>query len=150
MRGTLTSLLSGLFFILAGACAGAAETEDPEDWYRTSYASLWNDTPADDVEEILEHYAEEIATHEVDGVVSTDDRRTWLVEPMREWVAQGWLRAELTALDTRRINATTASFIATWLDHYSDGSTEVSCGWYLADHMEGDWLFTAYADTDCP
>ena len=128
----------------------ADSVPDAEQWYLTSYAPLWNGTPAADVDKILDHYAEEIVTHETDGSISRDDQNSWLAEPMAEWVAEGWLRAELTDLDTHQINATTAAFVGTWMDHYDDGSTEVSCGWYLADYLDGEWIITEYADTDCP
>ena len=35
-----------------------AETlKDAEQWYRTSYAVLWSDSPADHIDAILRHYA---------------------------------------------------------------------------------------------
>ncbi|MFT7287748.1 MAG: hypothetical protein ACI87W_001863, partial [Halieaceae bacterium] len=42
-----------------------------------------------------------------------------------------------------------ASFVAQWKDHYRSDDTEVSCGWYLADLTDGQWIITAYADTQC-
>lgn len=145
-RHCLLSVLSAL----GCTCALGQDVPDPAAWYQESYAPLWSDTPAQDVDKILAHYAREIVTHEGDGTISRDDRQSWLAEPMAEWVAEGWLRAEMTALQTQRINATTAAFVATWKDYYDGGETEVSCGWYLADYMEEGWLITEYADTDCP
>ena len=138
--------------ILLAPIAAVADDHipDPEAWYRTSYAPLWNGTPEDDVDAILQHYASEIVTHESDGAISSTEQVAWLAEPMGEWVAEGWLRAEMTALQTQVINTSTAAFIATWKDYYQDGSTEVSCGWYLADFVDGQWLITSYADTSCP
>lgn len=135
--------------VSAAALAGDYQ-EDPEKWYSESYAPLWAGTPAADIAEILSHYSKEILTHESDGPVEAYEQNAWLAEPMAEWVAEGWLRAKLVALDTRHLNETTATFLATWKDEYSDGSTEVSCGWYLADYMDGGWLITEYTDAACP
>jgi len=139
-------------------CCGAAHhTEDhkgaalsAEQWYRESYAPLWSGTPAQDVDKILVHYADEVVTHADDGTISRDPQRAWLAAPMAEWVAEGWLRAEMIDLETRVINTSTASFMATWKDYYANGTTEVSCGWYLADLSAGEWKITEYADTSCP
>ncbi len=144
---TLASLFLGA--ALHTAQAAAESVPDPEQWYLNSYAPLWNGTPAADIDKILDHYADEIVTHESDGAISRDDQDAWLAEPMAEWVEEGWLRAELTELDTHYINETTAAFVGTWTDYYDDGSTEVSCGWYLADFLDGEWIITEYADTDC-
>ncbi|GEM_PF-621942 len=149
-RTTLAALAFLASTAFVASPAKADTIPDAESWYRSSYAPLWNDTPASDVDKILAHYAKEIVTHEVDGTISRDEQMAWLAEPMKEWVAEGWLRAELTALSTQNINASTATFIATWTDHYDDGSTEVSCGWYLADYLEQGWIITEYADTGCP
>ena len=149
MRFTLSLPITLL--LSATAFSAHAEIPDPEAWYRTSYAPLWNaEKPAEEIDAILAHYAQEIVTHSNDGDVSRDAQQEWLAEPMAEWVAEGWLRAELTDLETRPINDSTASFVATWTDRYADGSTEVSCGWYLADYLDGSWIITEYADTSCP
>lgn len=139
--------------LLAAMLLGAAVAQDgatPESWYTQSYAALWVDKPAENVDAILAHYAPTIVTHAEDGSVSSDPRREWLEEPMQGWVAEGWLRAELVAVDTTEINATTASFTAIWQDYYADGRSERSCGWYLADKMDGEWQITHYADSPCP
>lgn len=150
----LSTLLSPIVAVLLPLVSSAALADsgprDPDAWYRTSYAPLWGATPAEDMERILAHYAQEVVTHEADGAVLREDKVSWLAEPMQTWVAEGWLRAELTALVTQSINSSTASFVATWTDHYDDGSTEVSCGWYLADWIDGGWIITEYADTNCP
>ncbi len=142
--------LSIALFLSATAVGASAEIPDPDAWYRSSYAPLWNaEKPAEEIDAILAHYAQKIVTHSNDGEISRDGQRAWLAEPMAEWVAEGWLRAELTDLETRSINDSTASFVAKWTDHYADGSTEVSCGWYLADYLDGGWIITEYADTPC-
>ena len=127
-----------------------AETlKDAEQWYRTSYAVLWSDSPADHIDAILRHYAPHIVTHAETGEVRSDGRDGWLREPMAEWLADGWQSAELIYLDTTIINESTATFLARWRDVYVDGMTEESCGWYLADRFDEQWMITAYADSVC-
>lgn len=123
--------------------------EDPETWYRDHYAPLWFNTPGNNISELRTFYASEIVTHNEDGSISRESQQQWLVEPMQGWLDEGWLRAELTALNTHPVNASTVAFVGRWLDHYEDGVTEVSCGWYLADAMDGRWVFTESADVDC-
>ena len=138
------------YLLSIGTVIADESIPDAENWYRTSYAPLWSGSPVDDVDRILEHYAPEIVTHESDGTISREEQVAWLATPMQEWVSQGWVRAEMTALNTHLINASTAAFVATWKDYYDDGSTEVSCGWYLADFVDDEWMITEYADTTCP
>ena len=131
-------------------CASADDvTADPESWYRDAYAPLWADDPAGNAERMLEFYADTVDTHSADGQITRTDKATWLREPMREWLADGWLTSELQGLQADRINATTASFKASWLDRYEEEYEELACGWYLADLLDGAWKFTAYADIDC-
>ena len=122
---------------------------DAEQWYRTSYAVLWSGSPADNIDEILRHYAPHIVTHTEAGEVRSDARDAWLRGPMAEWVADGWQSAELIQLATTVINGSTATFMARWRDLYADGATEESCGWYLADRIDKQWMITAYADSVC-
>jgi hypothetical protein len=68
---------------------------------------------------------------------------------MAQWLADGWQSAELIHLDTTIINESTAAFMARWRDVYVDGMTEESCGWYLADRFDEQWMITAYADSAC-
>lgn len=131
-----------------GPCLADA-LADPEKWYRNDYAPLWSGKPGDNIKRLKTFYVAEVTTHEAEGPISRTPRQSWLVEPMKEWLAEGWLTAELTGLITQRINASTAAFTARWLDRYEGGATEVSCGWYLADVIDGRWVFTEYADTDC-
>ena len=51
---------------------------------------------------------------------------------MKAWFAEGWLDSTLKAVRTDRINASTTSFKAIWIDRYSEAPEEYSCGWYLA------------------
>ena len=145
--GCLTGVVMASL-LLSGAIR--AETiKDAEQWYRTSYAVLWSDSPADHIDAILRHYAPHIVTHAESGEVRTDPRDAWLSAPMSEWLADGWQSAELIHLDTRIINESTATFMARWRDVYVDGMTEESCGWYLADRFDEQWMITAYADSVC-
>ena len=145
--GCLTGVVMASL-LLSGAIR--AETiKDAEQWYRTSYAVLWSDSPADHIDAILRHYAPHIVTHAESGEVRTDPRDAWLKAPMSEWLADGWQSAELIHLDTTVINESTATFMARWRDVYVDGMTEESCGWYLADRIDEQWMITAYADSVC-
>ena len=143
--------LAGLVMasLLLSGATRAETLKDAEQWYRTSYAVLWSDSPADHIDAILHHYAPHIVTHAETGEVRTDARDGWLREPMVEWLADGWQSAELIHLDTTIINESTAAFMARWRDVYVDGTTEESCGWYLADRFDEQWMITAYADSVC-
>lgn len=140
-------ILAGLAIVFCVSAHADGQSPDPEQWYREGYAPLWADRPSERVAEILTYYADEIETHEPDGTVSREPKVGWM--PMDEWVAEGWIDSELTGLETDRINTTTATFKARWLDHYESGKEETTCGWYLAKLREGRWQFTDYADIDC-
>ena len=131
-------------------CASADDVmTDPETWYRDAYAPLWAEDPESNAGKMLEFYAEVVETHSTDGQITHTDKAAWLREPMREWLADGWLTSELQGLVVDRINETTASFKTSWLDRYEESYEELACGWYLADLVDGAWRFTAYADIDC-
>lgn len=145
--GCLTGLVM-VSLLLSGAIR-AEIIKDAEQWYRSSYAVLWSDSPADNIDAILRHYAPRIVTHAEAGEVRTDARDAWLRAPMSEWLADGWQSAELIHLDTTVVNESTATFMARWRDVYVDGTIEESCGWYLADRFDEQWMITAYADSVC-
>jgi hypothetical protein len=129
---------------------GSAETiPDPGDWYRNAYAPLWESEPAQHVEELLGFYAETVETHSAGGGVVRENRRAWLAEPMAQWQAEGWLRSKMTELQIDQLNPGTASFKARWVDYYQSAEPGDSCGWYLANWMDGKWQFTTYTDIDC-
>lgn len=86
---------------------------------------------------------------EAEGEISVEDPKGLIETPMAQWLADGWITAELTNMKMDKINMTTATFKSKWLDSYKDGETETSCGWYLANWLNGAWAFTAYADIDC-
>lgn len=128
---------------------GESYSTDPETWYVKDYAALWEDKPGGNIDAMLTHYNDVVVEHSSDGTVTTTAAREWLGAPMQEWLADGWLNASLVTVQTDRINATTASFKARWLDRYVNAEEEASCGWYLADLRNDRWTFTAYADIEC-
>ena len=71
-------------------------------------------------------------------------------EALLAWRDDGWIGSDMTALQSRPINGTTVAFIMQWNDRYENSPDELSCSWYLANRVEGEWKFTAYADSDCP
>ena len=146
----MTRYLAALFTLVFSwqALAETAVT-DPESWYRDGYAVLWADKPGQQIEAMLTYYHDMVETHSEDGSISNDTKSDWLVPSIKQWLSEDWLSADLKQLKTDRINATTTSFKASWTDHYKAAPDEVSCGWYLADMIDGRWQFTAYADLDC-
>jgi hypothetical protein len=142
----LTAFLIGIVCL---PVFGESRSADPETWYVENYAALWEEKPGDNLDAMLTHYAASVVEHSADGTVTTTPAHEWLAQPMQEWLADGWLKASLVTVQTDRINATTASFKARWLDLYVDAQEEMSCGWYLADLRNGRWSFTAYADLVC-
>ncbi|MEP5764942.1 MAG: hypothetical protein ABJ308_10115 [Halieaceae bacterium] len=135
--------------VFSSQSLAGAPASDPEAWYRGGYAVLWADKPGQQVEAMLNHYYDTVETHSADGSISRDAKRDWLVPSLKQWLAEGWVSAELKQLKVDRINASTTSFKASWIDHYKETPDEISCGWYLADMIDGRWQFTAYADLDC-
>ncbi len=122
---------------------------DVERWYAEDYAKLWLGKPGENIDKLLMHYADQVITHEADGTISATPKQAWLAEPMAEWLAEGWLESELKQLVGDQLNDSTASFKALWIDRYESDPDGVSCGWYLADRIDGRWQFTHYADIDC-
>lgn len=146
MKRYLVSL--ALALIASAACAEST-IPDPETWYRDGYAPLWADKPGEFIPEMLTYYSDTVETHSSDGGIRRDSKREWLAIPLQQWLSEGWVGADLKQLRTDRINAATTSFKASWVDRYADQPEEKSCGWYLADLVDGRWQFTAYADIDC-
>ena len=56
---------------------------------------------------------------------------------------------QLVELGRPPCSETTAVFDITWLDRNDDGSTELSCGWYFADKVDGKWLLSQYISMEC-
>jgi hypothetical protein len=137
--------------MLAMAVSGdvAAETPDPEKWYAEDYVPIWRKVTPNTADEATYFYHSEIRGHEPGGEVITYDAPTWLTDLVAEWVADGWTGSEVPNIQVNRINESTTSFTARYLDYYEGGATEYSCGWYLADLMDGQWKFTHYAEINC-
>lgn len=145
--------LSWVMLLLASLSIGEpvqGADKDPESWYLEDYGSLWEESPYEKLAEIKTYYHSSIDLHESEGAIVSVNSSTWAEGLFEEWKAEGWTKSAVSDLQTRRLNASTASFIARWLDWYEGSEeTEYSCGWYLADLMEGEWKFTHYASIDC-
>lgn len=139
----------GALLFLATAVGAETSPGDPERWFRDGYAPLWSDRPGDQLDAMLTYYATEIVSHRATGEITTDASAEWLGPSVETWLAEGWLRSELVGLETDRLNESTVVFKARWADVYGNDPTDYSCGWYLADFIDGAWRFTAYADLDC-
>ncbi len=128
-----------------------AQDEQPviaaDDWYRSEYAVLYNDKPWEKAAEIAGHFAENVHVHG-EGA-GTYNSLQWMSAALEEWKIEGWIRSELAALEFDLLNAGTASFKAKWRDYYTGGNIGYECGWYLADLVDGKWLFTEYATIAC-
>ena len=126
----------------------ADTAEDLDKWFRDGYAALYVENAWDHADEFAQYFAEEIADRSDDGFAmsSVND---FVVDSLDEWRNDGWLGTDVAALETRLLNATTAVFDIKWRDRYEDGSTEISCGWYLADKVDGKWLLSQYITMEC-
>lgn len=144
-------LLICLSFLVSCSLALGADAlkDDPERWFRDGYAPLWSQAPGEQLDAMLTYYAPTIITHAATGEVTTEDSTEWLAPAVNTWLAEGWLRAELSGLITDPVNESTVVFKARWTDFYAEAPEEVSCGWYLADRQDGKWTFSSYADLDC-
>ncbi len=141
-------LLAPLLLLVPLIAIAQGEPSIPaaDDWYKTEYATLYNDKPWDKVDELVSHFAETVHDHD-DG--QQYNAREWLSGGIEEWKVEGWIRSELAALEFDLLNAGTASFKAKWRDYYTGGNIGYECGWYLADLVDGKWLFTEYATIAC-
>ncbi len=143
----LTCLIS---LVLIFSSAGADTVNgDPERWFRDGYAPLWTEQPGAQLDAMLSYYAPNIVSHRGTGEITTENSAEWLGPSVNTWLAEGWLRSELVALEVDRLNESTVVFKARWADFYANDPTDYSCGWYLADFIDGAWRFTSYADLDC-
>jgi len=140
-----------LFALTTSAAANAADTTiaDVKEWYMTAYAPLWAEKTWDKQEEIFSYYASEITYHGADGTLSVEQSDEWLSTSIETWKAEGWLGSDVPAIHVELLNPATATFKSKWRDRYADGSEAFSCGWYLADKIDGAWQFTQYADIEC-
>ena len=146
MKKYLFTLFTILVCVSVSADNGKA---NPEQWYRKSYGPIWADKPTERLDEILDYYADEVVVHSSDGKITRQNNFKWLSGLMTEWQEDGWLSSELAGLRTDRINPSTVSFKASWLDHYEGAEDQISCGWYLAALHGVQWKFTVYTEIDC-
>jgi len=131
------------------AMPAAAETaEDLDQWFRDGYAALYVKDAWDRADEFRQYIAPEIAVRSDEGLAVTDVNG-FVIDSLEPWRSEGWLGTDVAALDTSLLNATTAVFDVKWLDRNDDGSTELSCGWYVADKVEGKWLLSQYISMVC-
>ena len=137
-----------LSFSLSAFADSAAPT-DPEHWYNTEYAPVWDIGVSDRLDKGASHYEAEILVQSENGSFSTVNYKDWIASLLILWAEEGWTGSQVTELSMQRINQTTASFKGKWFDHNISGAEEYSCGWYLAHWNNGEWRFVAFANLDC-
>lgn len=145
----MTKLLwTPLLIALAAMPTLAATAEDLDKWFRDGYAALYAENAWDHTDEFAQYFSSDIAFRSDDGllVLDVDD---FVVDSLDVWRSEGWLGTDVANLETKVLNATTAVFDITWRDRNDDGSTEFSCGWYVADKVDGNWLLSQYIETAC-
>jgi hypothetical protein len=118
-----------------------------DEWYKTQYAPLYQDKLWDKADELAQHFAETVHTHD-DGGESVNGAN-WISDNLEAWKIDGWIRSELAELEFDLLNATTASFKAKWRDYYTGGNIAYECSWYLADFDGARWLISEYAAINC-
>ncbi|NCF16263.1 MAG: hypothetical protein GWP62_13190 [Gammaproteobacteria bacterium] len=137
-----------LLVLLAAMPASADTAEDLDQWFRDGYAALYVENAWDHADDFAQYLAEEIVVRSDDGVETTDVNG-FVVDLLDGWRNEGWLGTDVADLETKLLNSTTAVFDIKWLDRNDDGSTELSCGWYLADKVGDKWLLSQYISMKC-
>lgn len=137
-----------LLVLFAAMPALADTAEDLDQWFRDGYAALYVENAWDHADEFAQYIADEIVVRSDDGLETTDVNG-FVVDLLDEWRSEGWLGTDVANLKTKMLNATTVVFDIKWLDRNDDGSTEVTCGWYLADKIGDTWLLSQYISTKC-
>ena len=99
-------------------------------------------------DEFAQYFAAEIVVQS-NGGRSVEDVNSFAVDLLDGWRDEGWVGTDVAGLKTRLLNDTTAVFDVKWLDRNDDDSTEVSCGWYFADKVDGTWLLSQYIAMAC-
>ncbi|MEM7359397.1 MAG: hypothetical protein AAF431_09880 [Pseudomonadota bacterium] len=150
MKLILNTVILAVFLTILLSSAHAAKIPDPDKWFKKEYAKLWSKTPWKKRDEILSHYVENFTEHPADGFQRTYSRQDFIGDEMLTWKSQGWLSSNIAAFQSEQINDTTVMFRVMWRDDYKSGEMEISCGWYMADFNGEKWLFTQYADFECP
>jgi len=137
-----------LLLVLIAMQAMADTADDLDQWFRDGYAALYVKDAWDRADEFEQYMAEEIVVHSDDGMAVTDVNG-FVIDSLDVWRSQGWLGTDVASLETKKLNATTAVFDVKWLDRNDDGSTEISCGWYVGDKVDGKWLLSQYISMEC-
>ena len=141
---TCTALLLTLLAMPAYADTAA----ELDQWFRDGYAALYVENSWDKADQFGQYFADEILYRSDEGLVKADVN-SFVIDSLEPWRSEGWLGTDVAALDTRLLNDTTAVFDVKWLDRNDDGSTEESCGWYIADKADGRWRLSGYIAMDC-
>ena len=142
------SIWMPLLFSLAANAASAETAEDLDKWFRDGYAALYVEKAWDRADEFAQYFAGEIAYRSDDGLLVVDVNE-FVVDSLDVWRKEGWLGTDVASLSTRLLNAKTVVFDVRWRDRNNDGSTEDSCGWYIADKVGEKWLLSQYVAMDC-
>lgn len=142
-------LAVGASCIFVAAVFAEKPIGDVDDWYQMQYAPQWEEDAWTKGKVFAAFYDEIIVVHSDDGTVTEFKSAPWLEEALAGWEAEGWVGSDVSTYESDKLNPTTTTFKAKWRDWYEDGSEEFSCGWYMADHKDGRWVFTHYADIDC-
>ena len=137
-----------LLFTLTTTPSLADTAEDLARWFKEGYAALYLENAWDRADEFAQYFADRIEYRTDDGLDVTDVN-DFVVNSLDGWRSEGWLGTDVAALSTTPLNATTVVFDVRWRDRYDDGSTEDSCGWYVADKVGGKWLLSQYIATAC-
>ena len=137
-----------LLIALVALPASTDTAEDLDRWFRDGYAALYAENAWDRADEFAQHFADVIVYRSDDGLVEADVN-SFVVDSLEVWRSEGWLGTDVAELDTKLLNATTAVFDVNWRDRNDDGSTEDSCGWYVADKVDGKWLLSQYIAMSC-
>lgn len=137
-----------LFIALFALPASADTAEDLDKWFRDGYAAVYEKDSWDHGEEFRQYFADVIVVRSNNGV-SESNANSFVIDSLEGWRADGWLGTDVAALETKLLNASTVVFDVEWQDRNDDGTTENSCGWYLADKIDGKWLLSQYIPMAC-
>ena len=138
-----------LLLVALPAMPAFADTADDLDkWFRDGYAALYVENAWDRADEFEQYFADEIHYRSDDGLNITDVKG-FVLDSLPVWRDEGWLGTDVAGLSTKMLNASTVVFDVKWLDRNNDGSTEESCGWYVADKIDGTWLISQYISMAC-
>ena len=141
-------VLIPLLALLAAMPASADTAAELDQWFRDGYAALYVKNAWDHGDKFAQYLAEEIAVRSDEGL-SVTDANGFVVGELDGWRDEGWLGTDVMDLETKMLNASTALFDIKWLDRNDDGSTEITCGWYVADKVGSKWLLSQYVSMKC-